>query len=114
MNLGIPEAEFWTLHPGDFNHLVKRWEVNELRKELPLAQISMILVNQSRDTKKHPQPISIDEFLIVNRQPAKQATPESQEAQANAMLAYVEMLNAQFGGADLRPGHVTQSKEAIA
>lgn len=107
MNLGIPEAEFWTLHPSDFNHLVKRWEVNELRKELPIAQISMYLGNKVRDTTKHPQPLPISHFLLVNRQPAKQATPESKEAQANAMLACVEMLNAQFGGQDLRTKKAT-------
>lgn len=81
---------------------MKRWEVNELRAEIPVAQIAMILVNQSRDTTKHPQPLGLDQFLIVNRKPKKEPTPEEQAKQSDAMVIFLEMLNARYGGKDLR------------
>jgi hypothetical protein len=72
-----------------------------MRKEIPVAQISLILAESNRDRTKHPQPFKLEDFLIVNRKPKPEVSPEDK---AKAMLAQVEYLNAVFGGNDLRKG----------
>jgi hypothetical protein len=88
--------------------------VNELRAEIPIAQVAMLIAAPNRDKETHPKPFTIEEFLVVNRKSEAPAAPVDKAKQSDAMLAFVETLNAQFGGADLRFGKVTQSKELIS
>jgi hypothetical protein len=92
------------LAPNQFNQLLERWNANELRREIPIAQVAYMLAETNRDREKHPRPFTIDQFLLVNRQPAKVATPEDQAKQMDAMVVFLEMLNARYGGKDLRKG----------
>lgn len=72
--------------------------IGELRSDLRAGIISAQIANAFRDSKKHSKPFTPADFMPdfdkVKKKKERQ-TPEQQ-------LQIVEMLNAAFGGADLR------------
>lgn len=68
------------------------------RIELLLGQLLVLLANVNRDTKKRKRPYSLEDFMPWLRGGAAQKSRQTLEQQ----LAIVEVLNAAFGGDDLR------------
>lgn len=69
----------------------------EERADLRAGIVASVVANTARDPKVQRDPFTPQEFMpkFESKEPTEQ-TPEQ-------MLAIVEMLNAAFGGQDLRP-----------
>lgn len=74
----------------------------EERADLRSGIIASTVANTARDPKKRRKPYSADEFMphFLTEQPEDPEIPQWQK-----QLVIVEMLNAAFGGKDLRKGN---------
>lgn len=71
----------------------------EERADLRSAIVACTVANAFRDPKKHPKPYSARDFM------PKFGPGEEEEGQTvEEQLALVELLNAAYGGKDLRKG----------
>jgi hypothetical protein len=68
------------------------------RGDWQAAQVAQVVANANRDSKKQKQPYTAEDFLLAWEEP--EATPRRQTMEEQ--LRTVEMLNAAFGGRDLR------------
>ncbi len=68
----------------------------EERADLRAAIVASTVANTARDPKTQRDPFTPQEFMPKFEKETTEQTPEQ-------MLAIVEMLNAAFGGKDLRP-----------
>lgn len=66
----------------------------EERADLRSGIIASVLANVNRDAKKHPKPFTPQDFMPVFERPDPMSTSDQ--------IAMIEMLNAAFGGVDLR------------
>lgn len=85
-------AEFWALSPRQLVELVRRRRTAERVRDYRAGTIAAVVAETRRDGKKRPKPYTWLDFFPQHR--SRQAWQDQ--------LAIVEMLNAIFGGRDLR------------
>lgn len=67
VEIGITRAAFWNLTPREFRALWDRHTDREIRHARQIGQICALFANANRDTKKHPEPFTIDDFAPQER-----------------------------------------------
>lgn len=89
------------------------------RQEMLLANIAAILTNVHRD-RDHTSEVTPLDFLPWLDNDSYETSDDDEPMHPDAMVAYVEALNAAFGGQDLRgqnlgsPGVARQTQDAEA
>lgn len=66
------------------------------RDNLHAGIIASVFANANRDRKKQRKPFEVKDFML------KLGKPKNEKKNAEQLLAKVEILNAAFGGVDLR------------
>lgn len=74
------------------------------RDDLRAGSIAAMIANVNRDSQRHPEPFTADEFAIRFEPPEDIDEAEAVAENADRLLSVVEQLNKLFGGQDLRPG----------
>lgn len=77
-NLHLNDSEFWSLTAAQFSALCRRYGSDMERQDFRAAQICMLFANAYRDTKRHPQPFEITDFMLSKPQFDKEE-PQSQD-----------------------------------
>lgn len=74
------------------------------RGDIQAAIISRTMAEIHRSSKKRPEPYRLDEFMLSfgGEQQDRRDVVEVDELSPAAQRAWLEMLNATFGGKDLR------------
>lgn len=94
-DLGLGEEEVWRETPRRLLLLLERYKAGERRRDRRAGEIVAGYYNVHRNERKRPEPYTWEDiFPDHNRQP-KRKTPEE-------LLEVAVMLNAMYGGKDLR------------
>lgn len=61
-DLGLSDAEFWSMHPARYVALVRRWDWQQRRADARAAQVAATIANVNRDPEARPEPYELDDF----------------------------------------------------
>lgn len=74
----------------------------EWRADLRMAVLASLIANANRDPEKRPEPFTVDDFMLRFGESA--TSDAEQERSPEEWEALLVMLNAAYGGRDLRTG----------
>ena len=95
-DLHLEEDDFWRLTPAQFDALHRRHLAAEEREDLRAGIVASTIANANRDPKRRKQPFKPQDFMPVYEK-QKTSIPKWMH-----LLQKVEVMNAAFGGDDLR------------
>lgn len=94
-DLGLGEEETWRETPRRILLLLDRRGVRDRREDRRAGTVAAAVYNVHRDRKRHPDPLTWEDLFPEHSRPKESQSPEE-------MLAVATLLNAAYGGKDLR------------
>lgn len=92
---GVTVERFWQLTPAELCIEIESWDKRQELEDYRVGLICAVIAEPNRDSSKHKQPFTPQDFMPVRNQEEEQSPTKQNWRQ---QLAIVEKLNMVFGG----------------
>ena len=96
---GVDVLRFWQLTPAELCIEIEAWNQRQQIEDYRAGLLCAVIAEPNRDSKKHKQPFTPQDFMPLGNNEAKQTTHIKDWRE---QLSVVEKLNQILGGEDLR------------